>query len=315
MKLFSWFRNLNGFQKTSLITIVLTFFLIVVGSFVRVSGAGLGCPDWPKCFGMWIPPTSASELPAEYDAAEFNPVHTWSEYVNRLVGVLVGFMITVTFIRSFFYRKQTPAVFYSSALAFALVLFQGWLGGQVVQSGLVDWVITIHMVVALLIVNVLMYAFFKAMSGRLSFKLNDTQVQAMKWIVIPLLIVTLLQIILGAQVREALEGISNAYPDLERAAWINEVGWIDQIHRTASWLVLGFGIWLWYRARNFGAPIQMTRLSMVINALILLQIIGGIILVYFGLPPAFMTIHLLAASMLIAFQFLFYLMLKHADPA
>lgn len=313
MQLFTWFRSLNGFQKTSLITIILTFFLIIVGSFVRVSGAGLGCPDWPRCFGMWIPPTSASDLPAGYDTAEFNPVHTWSEYVNRLVGVLVGFMITLTFIRSFFYRKQTPAVFYSSALAFVLVLFQGWLGGQVVQSGLVDWVITTHMVVALLIVNVLMYAFFKAMSGRLNFKLNDTQTQALKWVVLPLLGVTLVQIILGAQVREAIEGVSNAYPALERAAWINEVGWIDQMHRTASWLVLGFGIWLWYRARNYGAPLQMTRLSLVINALILLQIIGGVILVYFGLPPAFMTIHLLAASLLIAFQFLFWLMLNHAD--
>ncbi len=312
MQVFQWYRSLNGFQKTSLITIVLTFFLIIVGSLVRVSGAGLGCPDWPRCFGMWIPPTSASELPAGYDAAAFNPVHTWMEYFNRLVGVLVGFMITLTFIRSVFYRNQAPAAFYASAVAFVLVLFQGWLGGQVVQSGLTDWVITTHMIVALLIVNVLVYAFFQAMSDRLQYSLNSTQKQALTYVVLPLLIVTLVQIVLGAQVREALEGISNAYPALERAAWITEVGWIDFVHRSVSWVVLGFGIWLWYRSRNYGAPPAITRLSMIINGLIILQFFGGVILVYFGLPPAFMTLHLFAASLLITFQFLFWMMVRHS---
>lgn len=312
MKLLHWFRDLNGFQKVSCITIALTFFLIFVGSFVRASGAGLGCPDWPKCFGMWIPPTTASELPAEYDASAFNPVHTWSEYVNRLVGVLVGFMITVTFVTSFTYRKTNPVVLYSSLAAFVLVLFQGWLGGQVVQSGLIDWMITTHMIVALLIVNVLLYAFFKAKSSQLKITLNRTQHSGIYMVALVLIGVTLLQIILGAQVREALEGVSNAYPAMERAAWLSEVGWIDQIHRSASWLVLGLGVWLWYRARNYGAPASVIKLSLVINGLIIIQFIGGVALAYFGLPPAFQVIHLLFASFLIAAQFLLILILNHA---
>ena len=67
--------------------------LILVGSLVRVSGAGLGCPDWPRCFGSWIPPASAAELPPQFDASQFNPSLMWTEYVNRLLGVTVGFSI------------------------------------------------------------------------------------------------------------------------------------------------------------------------------------------------------------------------------
>ena len=311
----NWYSSLNRFQKVSFITISLTFFLIFVGSFVRASGAGLGCPDWPKCFGMWIPPTTAAELPAEFDQSAFNPVHTWSEYVNRLVGVLVGFMITLTLIFSISHRKTNPPVFYASLASFVLVLFQGWLGGQVVQGGLIDWMITTHMIVALLIVNVLIYAFFKSRSRQLKFKISQFQKKGLYSIALILLGVTLLQVVLGSQVREALEGISNAYPDLERAAWLTEVGLIDQIHRSASWLVMGFGFWLWYRARNFGVALQITRLAMAINLLIILQIIVGTALAYMGLPPAFQIVHLLFAGFLIAAQFLLILILNHSSKA
>lgn len=311
----NWYQSLNGFQKASLITIALTFFLIFVGSFVRASGAGLGCPDWPKCFGMWIPPTTASELPAEFDQTAFNPVHTWSEYVNRLVGVLVGFMITLTLIFSISHRKTNPPVFYGSLAAFVLVLFQGWLGGQVVQGGLIDWMITAHMIVALLIVNVLVYAFFKSRRSQLKFHINQVQKNGLYSLAFVLLAFTLLQVVLGSQVREAIEGISNAYPALERSAWLNEVGRIDQVHRTASWLVLGCGIWLWYRARNFGVAVPVVKLTMVINVLILVQIVVGVALAYLGLPPAFQIVHLLFASFLIAAQFLLILILNHSSKA
>src|ERR1044071_4469786 len=112
------------FQKTNLATIILLFILILAGGVVRSSGSGMGCPDWPKCFGRYIPPTNASELPKDYkevyvaksmaknqkfarmlDALgydqlatrirndrsilmpeDFNGVRTWTEYLNRLVG-------------------------------------------------------------------------------------------------------------------------------------------------------------------------------------------------------------------------------------
>ncbi len=158
--------KLNLYQKTAITTVIATLVLILVGGLVRAAGAGLGCPDWPQCFGMWIPPTSAAELPPGYDASLFNPVHTWLEYVNRLIGVLIGFLITLTFLFSFKYRKSDPVVTISSGIAFILVLVQGWLGGQVVKSGLSAGMITIHMILAMIIVNTLLFASFRAMNDR-----------------------------------------------------------------------------------------------------------------------------------------------------
>src|ERR1700709_737316 len=118
----------NRFTTINLITIVLLFVLILAGGVVRSTGSGMGCPDWPKCFGRYVPPTESSELPADYkqkyvagpeaqnkkfaktldvfgfsDLAtrlrqdrsilvpeEFNAAKTWTEYINRLIGAISG---------------------------------------------------------------------------------------------------------------------------------------------------------------------------------------------------------------------------------
>ena len=116
--------TLNLYQKIAITTVVATLFLIFVGGLVRASGAGLGCPDWPKCFGVWIPPLDAADLPAEYNQSEFNVVKTWTEYINRLVGVVIGLLIIATFATSLRYRKTKPAITWCSGIALILVVFQ-----------------------------------------------------------------------------------------------------------------------------------------------------------------------------------------------
>ena len=73
--------KLNLYQKTALSTIAATLFLIMVGGIVRAAGAGLGCPDWPKCYGLWIPPMHVSDLPSGFDVDSFNAFKTWTELV------------------------------------------------------------------------------------------------------------------------------------------------------------------------------------------------------------------------------------------
>ena len=94
------------FRLSTIISAVLTYLIIFIGGMVRVSGAGMGCPDWPKCFGRWIPPTSLSQIPDYIDPAKFNIVLAWIEYLNRLFGVLVGFSILITLILGFKYHSK-----------------------------------------------------------------------------------------------------------------------------------------------------------------------------------------------------------------
>ncbi|MDA0748585.1 MAG: COX15/CtaA family protein, partial [bacterium] len=152
---------MNAFQKTAITTVIAVLILIAVGSLVRVSGAGLGCPDWPRCWGCWLPPSGPGEIDPAYlaerglDIKDFNPVKMWIEYTNRMVGVTIGLLVFATFLRALPYRKTRPEIFWGSLAAVLLVGFEGWLGGQVVRSGLKPGMITLHMVGAVVLLCVL----------------------------------------------------------------------------------------------------------------------------------------------------------------
>lgn len=303
--------KLNAYQKTAFATVFATLFLILVGGLVRAAGAGLGCPDWPKCFGTWIPPTNVADLPDGFEASQFNVWKTWIEYVNRLVGVVIGLLIIATFLRSFRYRKLEPSVFYSSALAFILVLVQGWLGGQVVKTGLSEWMITIHMMLALVIVNVLVYASFKSTSEFIKIELAET-VKKKLFIVGSLLLgLTLVQLVLGTQVREAVDIIKESQSIVPpRSEWIPQIGEIFLIHRSFSWLVLIVGavlVFLAYQQKLSGTISKIIYLNFI---LILSQILAGVVLEYFDMPPAFQVVHLVGIALMVCAQFLMLLLVR-----
>jgi cytochrome c oxidase assembly protein subunit 15 len=328
--------HLNLFQKTAIATVIATIFLIFIGGVVRATGAGLGCPDWPKCWGKWWPPSSVEEIPTaatpdpekgafyqghrtdtledgtkvhrQHFVTEFNKSKMWTEYINRLIGVVIGMFIVATFVLSFRYRKSKPAIFWGSLGALILVLFQGWLGGMVVRSGLKPGMITLHMVVAIILMCLLLWVTFLAMQNKLSPPPEDRKLRR---IAILLFAITVLQIIFGSQVREALQAFEHdPTTTLARAKWIDQVGLIDHIHRAFSWTVLLCGGFLFWKlfVKSTIASSALKKTSGIIFLLIVLQIIYGITLAYFGLPPVFQILHLGFASVLICAEFLLILM-------
>ncbi|MEL7832410.1 COX15/CtaA family protein [Fodinibius sp. Rm-B-1B1-1] len=304
----------NRYQKVALTTVGATIFLIFVGGLVRASGAGLGCPDWPKCFGMWIPPLTPSDLPARFDASQFNVIKTWTEYINRLIGVIIGGLISITFFLSFKYRKRNPAVFYSSGSAFVMVLIQGWLGGQVVKTGLSEWLITLHMILAMLIMITLVYAVFKASKKDLTVEIPLKMNRILAGTLIVLMVSTFVQLILGTQVREVIDVLKNMTNAPPRETWIAQVGLIDEIHRSFSWIVLAAGGVLYYLTSWKLNSSLLQKLGIIVLALIGLQVLTGIGMYYLNLPPVYQVIHLTGIAFLIAAETLALLIVANANP-
>jgi len=296
--------KLNFYQKTAIITVIATVVLIFVGGLVRAAGAGLGCPDWPQCFGMWIPPTTVAELPAQYDASLFNPLHTWLEYINRLIGVLIGFLITLTFAASFKYRKTDRIITYFSGLAFVMVLFQGWLGGQVVRSGLSAGMITIHMIVAMALLATLFYATFRSLRSRITLSLNPSLKKHLLIVAGALLFITLAQMIMGTQIRESVDFAKNVL-ELPRGQWIDSLGGLYSVHRSFSWLLVALGGYLVYQSSSLYVSKKMNRLSILIALLIVSQMFIGVGMERLGMMGVFQVLHLVGVAILICAELLY----------
>jgi len=305
--------NLNRYQKTALTTVFATLFLIFIGGLVRAAGAGLGCPDWPKCFGMWIPPMSAAGLPSQFDASLFNPLHTWLEYINRLLGVLIGLFITVTFSFSLKYRRTDPSVTVASAIAFFLVLLQGWLGGQVVRSGLHSGMITIHMVLAMIILNTLLYATFKATKEKITVRLNKNNRKILLRLGGFILFFTMLQLVFGTQVREEIDAVKNAAIVPPRDMWIEFTGWLYEVHRSFSWLIVILSVALVYVLKQRRIKGTLYLMGIVITILVVFQMLIGFGMERLGMPRILQVLHLVSVSVLICAEFLLLLLAWFSD--
>ncbi len=333
--------NSRRFYTLSLSTLVAVYVLILVGGIVRSTGSGMGCPDWPKCFGQWIPPTSVEELPSNYkeiysnhrheknirfaqylnafgfnataekiltdeairEEADFNPVKTWIEYVNRLVGVTIGLLIFAVFVMSVQYWNTNRKLTMLAFATFVLVGFQGWIGSIVVSTNLTPWTITVHMFIALVIVAMLVYLVTQVIPAAKTLMIPGASVWLMAGMVM-----LLIQILLGTQVRESLDVVANQLVD--RADWISALGVSFLIHRSFSWAVLLVHAILVYKiiksreAKGFG-------LSLIL--LILGTILSGTGMAYFSVPPFLQPVHLVLATITFGIQFLLFLRLNQKE--
>jgi cytochrome c oxidase assembly protein subunit 15 len=301
-------NRLDGFQKLAIATTATTYLLILVGGLVRASGAGMGCPDWPKCFGLWVPPMRADQLPPAFDPSRFNAALTWTEYANRLLGVTTGFLIFGTLIAAIAYHRRSPRILWPVVAAFLGVGFQGWLGGRVVAHNLAPWVVTVHLVMALVIVSLLLYAtthaFFEA-EGRGAAARTPDSVTASG--AAALIVLSLLQVALGTQVRGAIDAHA-ATLGLPRSGLLASVGWPDMAHRNLALVVLAVAIWLAWRVHHAAAPPPLRRATLGVAALAAAQVAAGVTLAYFALPQPAQVAHLSIASLLLGAETLLALL-------
>jgi heme a synthase len=302
-------KSEKKFRRFGILTIATVFMLIFVGGLVRSTGSGMGCPDWPKCFGQWVPPTTINELPPDYkeqfktaahEVADFNVYKTWTEYVNRLLGVLTGFFIFLTVFFALPYRKKDAAVFWLSFLAFILVGFQGWIGSKVVSSNLAHWMVTIHMIVALVIVGLLIYTITRSQNFVIEQQHNDSSLKSM---MLAILAVSFIQTVSGTQVRENVDAVALVMGEQNRKYWVSALGDFFFFHRSFSFVSFILTVVVLRKLRMAflrNSIVYKAGLALVI--LISVQIFSGKILDNWGFPKQVQSIHLFVGSLIVGIQ-------------
>lgn len=304
-------RVRTPFVRLALWTTAITYLLILVGGLVRASGAGLGCPDWPRCFGSWFPPASAAQLPPQFDPSQFNPTLMWTEYLNRLLGVATGFAILATTISAWRHHRRDPHILWPTLAALLLTGYEGWLGGRVVAHELAPWIVTAHLVVAIVIVLLLLYATVYAIYRRPLLSLAGRPGAAgdeerasratLSATIIVMILVTLGQVAVGTQVRGNIDDALDH--GVAREAALATVGTLDGVHRTAALAVMSLAmialLIVWAKHPRAAVLLQWTY---AVVGLAALQIALGGILAFLTLTPAAQVLHLTVASLLMGAQ-------------
>ena len=314
------------FIRFNWVIIILIYLIVVAGSLVRITGSGMGCPDWPKCFGAWVPPTELNELPPDYREAyllkrekkvekfcrflnaigmketalriqsdptvyveeAFNVRKTWTEYLNRLVGFAAGNAMLIAFVWMLIvYRKRKFVLL--MLLNLVLMGIEGWFGSIVVATNLVPWTITVHLFLALVIIGLQLYLLYSMDSS------NKTKVMLAKpirWTLLIILAITFYQMFLGTQVREAIDALVKQ--GFTREQWIDRIGMDFFIHRSFSWLVLILLGWMFWKNEK-GIKYAKIRWA---TGLLALELVTGVLLAYADMPGLVQTSHLIFASVL-----------------
>ncbi|WP_420572504.1 COX15/CtaA family protein [Kordia sp.] len=326
-------KNFNTIAK---VTLILVYLVIIAGAVVRMTGSGMGCPDWPKCFGYYIPPTEEAQLQwqpnhfyedgmviivdetlqvakedfttttsfnklnwepyTKHDYAIFNAFHTWVEYINRLFGALAGLATLVLLIASCWFWREKKIITLLSLFTVLGMGFQAWLGKTVVDSNLAPFKITIHMVMALVIVAALLYI-VQATSNKIKTHKSDSFFIKLLYASI---ILTLVQTILGTQVRQFVDEQMHTLGEENKSLWLANPELNFYIHRTFSIVVLLVNVFLFYRFRKLQLGFSKIYWVMV---LLLLEIISGIAMYYIDFPFGSQTIHIVLATILFGIQF------------
>ena len=334
--------SFKGFSKLTLVSI---FLIIVAGSLVRMTGSGMGCPDWPKCFGYLIPPTSVDQIEwgkekaffegqmiiydeqlwsanrnfvsseiynrenwtlyTKHDYAEFNSFHTWMEYINRLIGAISGLLTLIMFAMSFRYWNTKRKIVFLSGMTVLLMGFQAWLGATVVFSVLQPVQITIHMLMALVILVLMVYLISEVPEP--SKEKNIIFDKRLNQFLKIAIVLSLIQITLGTQVRQLIDEIASSLNHMQRNLWVDLVGTTFKIHRSFAISLVLINVMLFIR--NYKLKFRYQLVNFVCGVLFL-EVLSGVVLTYFDMLALMQPVHLISASLLFLLQIALYFKLK-----
>ena len=330
----------NRFPTIVKITLASLYLIFLAGSIVRMTGSGMGCPDWPKCFGYYIPPTSEEQITwqpnstyqegmiiikdevlfvaeqevkscsvfnekyweeyTKHEYATFNKFHTWVEYINRLVTVLSGFIFLFLLAGSLKFKKENKWIPIISFIAFFFMLVEAVLGKMVVDSNLKPTMITIHMVIGLLIIGLVLRLLFIIRKEKTSYKYHAL----FNKLLILSIIFSLIQIAMGTQVRQFIDEQVKLFGFENKEYSLMNPSFKFYFHRsfTIAIILVNFGLFYLNQLHKLGY-----KLVKWILVLLFLETITGILMYYAEFPLGTQAIHLLSGALLFGVQFYLWL--------
>jgi cytochrome c oxidase assembly protein subunit 15 len=335
------------------ITLLSFYLVILAGSIVRATGSGMGCPDWPKCFGLYIPPLSPSEIeyhPGEHYAAgrmiivndtlwhtpisliapaqftrtqwdaysqhnyaKFYVLHTWIEYINRLLGVLSGLFLAILFFISLFRFKKDRLTTVLLFLGMLVLGFVGWLGKVVVDSNLTPYKISLHMFSALVMVAIVIYV-----NSRVRRQTDDTTAvrvsKAVGWGLVGLLLFTLVQIYIGTQIRQQVDVLYKTTENTNRESWIAQLNSIYTLHKLIAIGIVFFHVLLYVLLRkkmHFSSVLKGRVFAIVL--ILVVEYTAGVVMHRFAIPNWIQPLHLSMATFVFGLQFALLINMRFRD--
>jgi protoheme IX farnesyltransferase len=294
---------LTRFAKLAVAAAVATFVLIAVGGLVRATDSGLGCPDWPLCFGDWLPPAD---------------LHAWIEHSHRLiaaafVGPLIG---AIGLITVFSERRRDRPLLVAAIVAGVLVIAQSLLGAAVVLEGLAAELVTAHLAMALTVLAAVIVIADRASHGPMPAahaRPGLTRLVAVTAVAI------FAQMLLGSWVTGQGAGLAFADVPLMDGAVVPPISTESQAihaaHRGLSIVVAGLVGWTAIAIhRSTDSPLPR-RLALTLAVLVAVQLALGLLNVASRLSAVFVVPHLAVGAALWAGSVWLLLATRRLRPA
>lgn len=319
------------FRKLIAVLLFLTFDLIIFGAFTRLSDSGLGCPDWPGCYGHASPLQAASEISKAQQAMPDGPVtftKAWIEMIHRYLAAAIGVLIIAIVVAAWRLRRQqranlaAPDARYDPWMPAALLFFvclQGAFGAWTVTMKLQPIIVTIHLILGMGLLVMIAVLHARQFAPRLSSVIYQAQ-GGIRWLAGGALLLVFLQIALGGWVSTNYAALACLdYPQCQ-GKWLPDMDWQ---HSFSLWRELGKtaeGDYLPFPAlttihwvhRNFAilvfvvvgvlawqVRVREQRLSRILTALLLWQFISGVATIFLKWPLAIALAHNAGATALV----------------
>lgn len=312
-----------GIQNLLRITLVFTLCVILMGAYTRLSDAGLGCPDWPGCYGMMKVPSQHSELMQAQDAfpgQEIEPKKAWLEMIHRYIAGALGLLVLMIFILCL---KKLDAPKKLPTFIAILVLFQAALGMWTVTMKLMPVVVMSHLIGGFTLISLLLLLYLRTKPLRIPG--DDFVARRLAPLALAGMGVLILQIMLGGWTSSNYAALActslpicegDWYQNLQLTRAFNpfqgehetyEFGVLDYYsrmtihvaHRFGAILTTGILLWLAYQLFTQSQSVMLKRASLVLTGLVILQVGLGISNVVLHLPLGIAVSHNAGAAILL----------------